>query len=87
MARDSVKRYDLNLTTCAFLGFLALFFGLFLFYPVGLLLQGAFVSGGRFSLEYFQLLVSSPLQRESLRNSFAGPPFEVTTMSRSPSPS
>ena len=71
MARDSVKRYDLNLTTCAFLGFLALFFGLFLFYPVGLLLQGAFVSGGRFSLEYFQLLVSSPLQRESLRNSFA----------------
>jgi len=71
VARDSVKRYDLNLTTCAFLGFLAVFFGLFLFYPVGLLLQGAFVSEGRLTLQYFELLVSSPLQRESLRNSFA----------------
>ena len=67
----AVKRYDLNLTTCAFLGFLAVFFGLFLFYPVGLLLKGAFVSEGRFTLRYFELLVSSPLQRESLRNSFA----------------
>src|SRR5262245_55080645 len=66
-----MKKYDLNITTVAFLGFLLLFFGLFLFYPVGLLLKGAFVSEGRFSLRFFQLLLSSPLQRESLFNSFA----------------
>jgi iron(III) transport system permease protein len=66
-----LKRYDLNATTCAFLGFLLLFFGLFLFYPVGLLLKGAFLADGKFTLKYFELLVSSPLQRESLRNSFA----------------
>ena len=65
------KRYDLNPTTCAFLGFLLLFFGLFLFYPVGLLLKGAFIADGKFSLKYFGLLLSSPLQRESLVNSFA----------------
>lgn len=66
-----MKRHDLNATTCAFLGFLLVFFGLFLFYPVGLLLKGAFVSEGKFTLKFFDLLLSSPLQRESLRNSFA----------------
>ena len=66
-----MKRYDLNATTCAFLGLLLLFFGLFLFYPVGLMLKRAFVSDGKFTLEYFGLLLSSPLQRESLANSFA----------------
>jgi iron(III) transport system permease protein len=49
---------------------LVLFFGLFLVYPVSLLLKGAFSDGGRFTLKYFSLLVSSPLQRESLSNSF-----------------
>jgi iron(III) transport system permease protein len=66
-----MKKYDLNFTTIAFLGFLLLFFGLFLFYPVGLLLKGAFLVEGRFSFRFFQLLLSSPLQRESLFNSFA----------------
>ena len=65
-----MKKYDLNLTTSLFLGFLLVFFGLFLFYPVGLLLKGAFVVEGKFSLRYFELLLSSPLQRESLLNSF-----------------
>ena len=69
--RRMTKRYDLNPTTCTFLGFLLLFFGLFLFYPVGLLLKGAFIADGKFSLKYFGLLLSSPLQRESLFNSFA----------------
>src|SRR6187401_3551447 len=64
------KKYDLNATTILFLGLLMLFFGLFLFYPVGLLLKGAFVADGRFTLRYFELLLSSPLQRESLLNSF-----------------
>ena len=66
-----MKRYDLNATTCAFLGFLLVFFGLFLFYPVSLLLKGAFISDGKFTFKFFDLLLSSPLQRESLRNSFA----------------
>jgi iron(III) transport system permease protein len=65
-----MKRYDLNRTTIAFLGLLLLFFGLFLFYPVGLLLKGAFVVEGKFSLRFFELLLSSPLQRESVLNSF-----------------
>jgi iron(III) transport system permease protein len=65
-----MKRYDLNFTTVAFLGLLFAFFGLFLFYPVGLLLKGAFVAEGRFSVRFFELLLSSPLQRESLLNSF-----------------
>ena len=47
------------------------FFGLFLFYPVGLLLRGAFLENGHFSLKYFGLLLASPLQRESIANSFS----------------
>jgi iron(III) transport system permease protein len=66
-----MKRYDLNATTLAFLGLLLVFFGLFLFYPVSLLLRGAFISEGRFTLQFFDLLLSSPLQRQALGNSFA----------------
>ena len=65
-----LKKYDLTPTTIAFLVVLLAFFGVFLFYPVGLLLKGAFVENGRFSLKYFQMLLASPLQRESLLNSF-----------------
>jgi iron(III) transport system permease protein len=57
--------------TTIFLIVLALFFGLFLAYPVSLLLKGAFIDAGRFTFKYFGLLLSSPLQRESLFNSFA----------------
>ena len=46
------------------------FFGVFLFYPVSLLLKGAFVAEGKFGFQYFGILFSSPLQREALRNSF-----------------
>jgi iron(III) transport system permease protein len=42
-ATTPMKKYDLNATTILFLGLLMLFFGLFLFYPVGLLIKGAFV--------------------------------------------
>ena len=65
-----MKRYDLNFSTIAFLVLLALFFGIFLVYPVSFMLKGAFISEGRFSLKYFGLLLASPLQRESLFNSF-----------------
>ena len=68
--RAGMRKYDLNATTIAFLAALLLFFGLFLFYPVALLLKGAFISGDKFTLKYFGLLLSSPLQRESLLNSF-----------------
>ncbi|MCX6906155.1 MAG: iron ABC transporter permease [Verrucomicrobia bacterium] len=56
--------------TGAFLALLLAFFGAFLFYPVSLSLKNAFVVEGRFTLRYFELLLSSPLQRESLINSF-----------------
>ncbi|HXG47931.1 MAG TPA: ABC transporter permease subunit, partial [Methylomirabilota bacterium] len=66
-----MRRHDLNLTTLAFLAGLLVFFSLFLFYPVGRLLRGAFVDADGFGLRYFGLLLSSPLHRESLANSFA----------------
>lgn len=65
-----MKRYDLNVTTVLFLALLLAFFAIFLFYPISFLLKGAFIVEGKFSLKYFQLLLSSPLQRESLLNSF-----------------
>jgi len=49
------------------LGLLLLFFGCFLFYPVSLLLRGAFIVQGKLSLSYFEMLLSSPLQRQSPR--------------------
>ena len=65
-----MKKYDLNFSTGAFLAILLAFFGVFLFYPVSFMLKGAFFAGGRFSLKYFALLLESPLQRESIFNSF-----------------
>ena len=64
-----MKKYDLNLTTCLFLGFLLVFFGLFLFYPVGLLLKGAFIDDGKFSLRF--LACSSPARCNARRCSTA----------------
>src|SRR6266852_1844745 len=65
-----VRKYDLNLATAAFLGSLVLFFGGFLIYPLGLVLKGAFIAEDKFSFKYFEMLLSSPLQRQSLLNSF-----------------
>ncbi|MGC8743023.1 MAG: ABC transporter permease [Verrucomicrobiia bacterium] len=66
-----MKRYDLNFTNCLLLAILVAFFGLFLIYPIGYMLRGAFFAEGKFSLQYFEMLLQSPLQRESIRNSFA----------------
>ena len=55
----------------ALLALLLIFFATFLFYPVSFMLKGAFFSGGKYSLKYFLLLLESPLQRESIFNSFA----------------
>ena len=67
----AVKKYDLNFSTTAFLSLLLLFFGAFLFYPASFMLKGAFFAGGKFTLRYFSLLLESPLQRQSIFNSFA----------------
>ena len=64
------KKYDLNVSTVVFLGGLGAFFAIFLFYPVSFMLKEAFRSEGHFTLRYFGLLLASPLQRESLANSF-----------------
>src|SRR5262245_29382566 len=66
-----MKRSHLSVTTIAFVGLLLAFFVVALFYPVALLLKGGFISEGRFTLSYFGLLLSSPLQQESLLNSLA----------------
>jgi iron(III) transport system permease protein len=66
-----MKKYDLNSTTLVFLALLAGFFGVFLVYPISQLLKGAFVADGKFSLQSFEMLLASPLQRQSLMNSFA----------------
>ncbi|MCX6900194.1 MAG: iron ABC transporter permease [Verrucomicrobia bacterium] len=57
--------------TAALLAFLAVFFGLFLFYPLGYMFKAAFWPAGGFTLEFFRLFFNSPFQLECLRNSFA----------------
>src|SRR5947207_3333947 len=58
------------LSPLAFLGLLLLFFSIFLFYPSARLFKEAFAVNGNFSLGNFKLLLSSPLQRQALLNSF-----------------
>jgi iron(III) transport system permease protein len=65
-----LKQYDLNISTVTFLGGLGIFFAIFLFYPVSFMLKEAFRSEGQLTLRYFGLLLASPLQRESIANSF-----------------
>ena len=65
-----MKKYDLTASTLAFLALLAAFFTAFLFYPVSFMLRRAFGTGSEFTWRYFELLLSSPLQREALWNSF-----------------
>ena len=65
-----MKKYDLNASTATFLAVLLVFFSVFLFYPVGYMLKGAFGAKGEFTFKYFGLILASPLQRESIFNSF-----------------
>jgi iron(III) transport system permease protein len=65
------RRYDLNLWTVLFLGVLAVFFALFLAYPVSFMLRRGFGLEGEFTFKYFGLLLASPLSREAIWNSFA----------------
>jgi len=65
-----MKRYDLTPATGLFLGLLFAFFGAFLVYPLGFMFKGAFWPDGKFTLEYFGILFSSPLMLTCLWNSF-----------------
>lgn len=65
-----MKKQAPSFSTGLLLAFLLMFFAAFLFYPISFMLKGAFVNGGRFSLEYFALVLKSPLERESILNSF-----------------
>lgn len=63
-------KYDLNAATLALLAIVLGFFAVFLAYPASFMLGRAFEANGHFTLRYFGMLLSSPLQREALRNSF-----------------
>lgn len=54
----------------AILGFLCLFFGVFLFYPLLHVFLNAFYVDDRFSSEFFSLMLQSPVQQRALLNSF-----------------
>ena len=77
-----MKRYDLGAGTVILLGALLAFFGLFLAYPVGFMLQRAFESPKGPTWDHFFLLAASPLQREALMNSLliAGWTTVLTTL-------
>jgi len=51
------------------LGFLVLFFGAFLLYPLFYVFANAFYTDGTFSLTFFGLLLQNPVQQRSLLNS------------------
>lgn len=59
----------LDVSTLAWLALLAAFFGLFLAYPIAYVVKGAFWPHGAFSLEYFALLLRSPLFLQCTLNS------------------
>lgn len=66
-----MKRFDCRPAPLLFLAGLLAFFAAFLFYPISFLLRQAFWQEGRFTGQYFGLLLRSPVLRESLLNSFA----------------
>lgn len=60
------ERFLAPFVTAVMFGYL----GLFLIYPVWVMLNGAFSGVDGFSLQYFSILLSSPLIREACINSF-----------------
>lgn len=60
------ERFLAPLITILMLGYL----GIFLIYPVWVMLSGAFVGAEGFSFHYFAILLSAPLIREACINSF-----------------
>ena len=64
-----LRRFDLTPARLVFLAGLALFFGLFLIYPLGYVLANAFYVDGRFTLSFFGLMVRDPSQWQIVLNS------------------
>ncbi len=64
-----MKRHGLDVWSRVFFGILLLFFGVFLLYPVALILRRGFGLEGQWTLRHFLLIFESPLLRESLLNS------------------
>ena len=65
-----LRRYDLGWPTVVFLAGLAAFFLFFLFYPLWYAFVNALVVDGKFSLVFFKLMVTNPVYREAILNSF-----------------
>ena len=65
-----LRRYDLSGYTLAFLIGLGVFFLFFLFYPLWYAFVHAFVVDGKISTVFFELMVTSPVYREAILNSF-----------------
>ena len=65
-----LKKLDLTPGTLVFLGALLLFFSAFLFYPLWYAFVKSVVVDGQFTLTFFKLLVTNPVQREAILNSF-----------------
>ena len=64
-----LKRYDLTPATLFFLIVLAVFFALFLAYPIAYVFSQAFYVNGKISFSFFKLMFTNPLMRQSIVNS------------------
>ena len=64
-----MRKYDLTPARLLFLAGLAVFFGLFLLYPLAYVVTNAFFVDGRFTLAFFGLMISDPYQWGIILNS------------------
>lgn len=67
--KSLLKQYDLTPTTLFFLFVLAIFFALFLAYPIAYVFSQAFYVNGRLSVSFFRMIFRNPLERQSIVNS------------------
>ena len=61
---------DLSPGLIGFLALLAVFFGIFLVYPLLYVFFNAFFTDGHFSTTFFELMLRNPVQQRALINSF-----------------
>jgi len=65
-----MKRFDLSWPTLLFLIGLAVFFILFLFYPLWYAFVQSLMVEGRFTLTFYELMATSPVYQTAILNSF-----------------
>lgn len=63
-------RYEYSPPSLALWSIAWLFIALFLFYPIGFMLKGALVYDGKFTLDFFKLLLRDPQLADALKGSF-----------------